>query len=303
MQRNNDAGSPQGAKPRRDPQNAEIRRQERAEYDDALATIGRIEATAGPTLQKEIGRSKRVQGAFKIDQDRKAFVRRRLGQRSGLLRLLLAELGDDPAFGGRSRIYVRHMLMISANVAAVTGSGWKSSLTWFLKNLPAIADPMAVLMEGDFNSYVEFYQIELAKRAASGDPSQLTGPSPAEIAEALGTTTVQLRSAQANTCGLTSIDPQDPKVRDRERKAKARAKDGMRRQDERSDTDIMKDLARRMNCSLSTAYRRRGDQTLDAFVATHGHGEKEVSGVVKEIDVGQMFLTPANDDCKVARTA
>ncbi|MDH3031451.1 hypothetical protein [Methylobacterium fujisawaense] len=299
MKRNNNPVTSQGPKLRRASQDAEIRHRELAEYDDALATLGRIEATAGPTLQEELGRAKRVQAAFKIGQDRQAFVRRRLGQRSGLLRLLRAELGDDPAFDDRSRIYVRHMLMISANVAAVTGSSWKSSLKWFLRSLPSITDHMAILMEGDFVRYVESYQIELAKRAAAGDPNQLTGPSPAEIAEALGTTTVQLRAAQANTCGLTSIDPQDPKVRDRERKAKARERAGMQKQSVRNAKAEMQALADSLGCSLRTLYRRR---KIDAASA-NDNAVTKMSVLDKEIDVGQFGDTPANDECKVARTA
>jgi len=89
MQRNNDAIGPQGAKSRRAPQSAKIRHQEQAQFDDALAIIGQIEASAGPTLQEELARSKRVQAAYQSGQEREQFRRRRLGHRSGLLKLNL----------------------------------------------------------------------------------------------------------------------------------------------------------------------------------------------------------------------
>lgn len=289
--------SPQGAKPRRAPQNAEIRHHQLTEFDDALATIGQIEASAGPTLREELGRSKRVQAAYQSSQDREQFRRRRLGHRSGLVRLMVDELGADPAFSDRAWSYVHQVLMVSANVAAVTGSSWKSTMTWLRSNVPAITDEMGVHMKAAFDAYVEEAQVDLARRIPSGDPNLFTGPMPADIAKELGTTNVQLRRTGANRSGLTSIDAPDRKVTDKKRKADAREKAGMRKQGDRSDTAVMKDLAGRMGWSLAKAYRKRDGQPLDAFVAAHSHDEKEVSALIRTLDGGQIFLTPpANDD-------
>jgi len=257
MQRNNDAIGPQGAKSRRAPQSAKIRHQEQAQFDDALAIIGQIEASAGPTLQEELARSKRVQAAYQSGQEREQFRRRRLGHRSGLLKLMTDELGSDPAFSDRAWSYIHQILAISANVAAVTGSRWSSTLSWLRSSVPALVGDVETRMKAAFDVYVEEAYIDLAKRIPSGDPNLFTGPTPADIARELSITHARLQKAKANRCGLTSIDPPDRKASDRKRKAEARQKAGMRKHDERSDTAIMKDLARRMGCSLATAYRRR----------------------------------------------
>lgn len=286
----------QGAKSRRAPQNAEIRHREHAKFDDALAIIGRIEATAGPTLQEGLARSKRVQAAYQSGQDREQFRRRRLGHRSGLLKLMADELGPDPASSDRAWLYVQKILAVSANVAAVTGSQWSSTRSWLRTSVPTLTDEMGVHMKAAFDAYVQEARIDLATRIPSGDPNLFTGPTPADIAKELGITHAKLQKAGANRCGLTSIDPPDRKATDRKRKADAREKAGMTRQAERNAKADMQALADRLGCGISTLYLKRRKGTLDAFVAARSSDDTKVSALIRNLDGGQIGITPANDD-------
>lgn len=281
----------------RPPQNQDHRRVILDEYDDALAKLGRIEADAGPALQRDLGRSKRVQAAFSVGSERKRMVLRRLGHRSGLFRVMRSELGPDPAVSGRARLYVGHMLRASANVATLTGSGWSSVRAWLQSRLPVMLDAIGPEIEAEFAVYLADARAELAGRIPSGDPNLYTGPVPAEIAETLSLTADQLRQANANRCGLASVDPQDRLTRDRERKERERRKAGMKPQSERKAKADLQALADRLGFSLSKAYRLRRAGTLDALVAAHGQADTNLSAVITEIDVGHFGVTaPAADN-------
>lgn len=282
---------------RRQPQNEDQRSKLLRKYDNALAKIGRIEADAGPALQRDLGRSKRVQAAFTAGSERKRMVMRRLGHRSGLFRVMRLELGPDPTISGRAQLYTSHMLRASANVAALTGSGWPSVRAWLQSRLPAMMGAIGLEIEAEFAVYLTNAMAELAGRISSGDPNLYTGPVPAEIAEALSLTTARLHQAKANRCGLASVDPQDRLTRDRERKERQRRKAGMKPQSERTAKAELQALADRLGCGIATIYRKRRDGTLDAFVATRDQADTEVSAVIREIDGGHFGITePAADN-------
>lgn len=277
---------------KRPPQNASDRQPLLTQFEDALAVVGQMESEAGPTLKAEFSRAKRSQAAPEIYGERQKFIRRRLGQRSGLVRLLVQEHEGGGISIDRADLYVEHMLRISANVAALSESGWPSVWSWLRSRLPMTVPDME-RWKADFMAYLTEARDDLARRIPTGNPSLYTGPTPADIATAFSITTEQIRQAKANTCGLTSIDPQDRKTRDKDRKAAKRLKDGRKPQAQRTSKADMKALATRLGYSLAQIYRKRLDGTLDALVAALDRDETNVSPVNLSYPDGHFSLIDA----------
>lgn len=240
----------------------------RDEHESAIASLTRIATQAGGGLAEELATSTSLHAAYGLDRTRKSIIKRRLGQRSGLLRLLQVEFHTDfPAIvTQRSALYVSHMLAITANVAVLSNTEWPAALRWFTERLPILTRLIAPdRLEAEFNEHLKQARAKLAGRVQLVGSDFLTGPSVAEIAADLQITIEQLRYAGANRCGLTSINPEDRKCRDRNRKERDRRAKGMRPQAERTATAALKALAGDLGCSLRTVQRHQAAGTLDAF--------------------------------------
>ncbi|WP_454104384.1 hypothetical protein [Methylorubrum extorquens] len=271
---------PKPSKPRLAPQAAAERQAIRADLELNLDAISGIEAQAGPTLSREIAQAKTFQAAYGLGKAREAAIIRRRGHRKGLLRFLVREAGTDypRELNDRSRLFVKFMLRITANIAVLEDADWEAASTWFERHLPVLVAQIGDdQMRSDFDVYLAEAARTLAGRVQGGPDSFIVEPRPRTIATALQLTIAELRDAEANRCGLAAIDTPTKKEQDRVRKERERRTKGMVPQSARTKTATLKAIAAQHGCSLRTLQRRQGDGTLEAYLAERSGDVTKVS--------------------------
>lgn len=233
----------------------------------ALDRLSDVQTKAGPTVRAKISTDLRAVAVEGIKADREKVTTICAGQRAGLVRVLRYLQDGDHSFDldDRVRRFMDTVLDLSANMAVLSDCGWTKTRRWLIKAVPIIADNEMTWLETRFRVHLRAAEAELARRIPIKLSDYRTAPSPREIAERLQITTVILREARANKCGLTSIDPEPKKDRDRRNAEKRRRADGRKPQAERNKDADLKALAQELGCTLRTLYNHLDD--LDAYVA------------------------------------
>jgi hypothetical protein len=260
-------------KPRRKPQSAAVRAEIVAAIEAARATAAHLESDAGPTLVKEIDATKIIERAVDQHRLRETMTTRLLSQRAGLFKLCNAECSsadfDQPT--ARVKLYFDRMLKISANIGAVSGTGWPAAWGWFRDRLPLPSDRIgAKVLEAQFNDLLAKATATIAGRPILRLWDLQTAPSAKELAETFGTTMAQLRAAKATRCQLTAIDAPPKKVRDRVAKEAKRRAAGMQAQADRHTRERDQELAILAEVSDRWIRKHRLAGTLADFLASKG---------------------------------
>lgn len=195
-----------------------------------------------------------------------------LAQRNGLARVMKVQAGADiiremtaPVWTGFAIV-----LSLSANAAALTGSRWGSTRTWLDRHHPLLAHRHAAELEEGFNTQLVRASTILSQRVKVRLSDYRTAPRPREIAERMHITADQLRVARANTIGLTSIDAETKRERDRRKAEEARRAKGVKSRSDCTKTAEVEALARLAGCNEKTIRRHRDKGTLDAFLRERG---------------------------------
>ncbi|CAA2137488.1 hypothetical protein [Methylobacterium bullatum] len=243
-----------------------------------------IELQAGATARQNIERAKRYQSVPGLYADRVSVTRQRLGQRNALARVMQVQFHSDVVtiLNDKSREYLDIMTALSANVAALSDTGWVQAQSWLHKNIPIVfALVGAVNVKAMFDSHLQNANQTLASKINMSRMDFMTGPRATEIAHRLEITTEQLRIARANTFGLTSIDPQSKKDRNRENMAARRREMGVKPQSERTKLSDLQAIADRIGKSLSTVRRHDKAGTLAEYLKAFD-GMNKKCGVAKD---------------------
>lgn len=256
------------SKPRKPKQSAQERKSLVAQAESALVTITDAQLRAGPSALAKIDAARRFSDAANIARDRNAMSKICLGQRNGVCRILQVLEQRDHILQRNDRVdeALDIILTLSANASALTGSGWPSTLKWLERNMPIITAIEAEWLESEFQRHLTRAQSILLQRLPIHLVDYRTAPSPTDIAHRLQITTHVLRVAKANTIGLTSVDPEPKRERDRRGSETRRRAKGETPQSERTKTVDDKQLAVDLGCGASTIRRHRKAGTLPAFI-------------------------------------
>ncbi|KNY21068.1 hypothetical protein [Methylobacterium sp. ARG-1] len=166
----------------------------------------------------------------------------------------------------RVRRTVDFVLDLSANLSVLSESGWPETHLWLERALPIIAHDHVDWLESRFKTHLRAAEATLARQVPIRLSDYRTAASPRDMAHSIGITTHVLRVAKANKCGLTSIDPEPKKERDRRNAEKARRDRGQKLRTECTKDAEFRELAQDLDCHVSTLYRHDKAGNLDAYV-------------------------------------
>ncbi len=255
-------------KPSAPPQSKSIRAEILDQAFSGFSRVLEAEIKAGATARAEIDKARRSTNAAGIQRDRKKVTKICAGQRAGLVRVLrkLERRDEIVEFNDRARKAVDLILDLSANMSVHSDCDWQKTRRWLEKALPVLVLDHGVWMESRYRVHLRAAEAEMARRIPTTLSDYRTAPSPREIAECLTITTAVLREAKANRCGLTSVDPEPKRDRDRRGSEKRRRDRGQKlRSDCTKDADFQK-LAKDLNCHVSTIWRHDTKGDLGAWI-------------------------------------
>lgn len=239
--------------------------------DEALALLTDATMRANSTAAKAIDNARRLHAVEGICRDRAQAKKMVLANRNGLLRVLRVLEQDNGLEAMSPRVWdaLDMMMALSANASVLSTSKWPATWTWLKTNVPGIASIQGAWLESRFQHHLDKARVKIAEMIPVRLYDYRTAPSPREIAERIGITTEALRIAKANRCGLTSIDPEPKRDRDRRTAVERRKERGGKTRAEQTKTADLARLAADLDCDLSTVrrYDKKGPDALVAYIA------------------------------------
>jgi hypothetical protein len=199
------------------PQSKAIRAEILDQAFSGFSLVSEAEIKAGATARAEIDKARRSTNAAGSERDRKRVTKICAGQRAGLVRVLrkLERRDEIVELSDRARKAVDLILDLSANMSVHSDCDWQRTRRWLEKAFPVLVLDHGVWMESRYRIHLRAAEAEMARRIPTTLSDYRTAASPREIAECLSITTAVLRDAKANRCGLTSVDPEPKRDRDR----------------------------------------------------------------------------------------